>query len=256
MARQTQDLTFIACDAVIGRPRVPGTYRCPDRADLLTEMARLHIDRAIVRHQAVWDCGPVEGNRVLLEDLAGVPSLLGCAAVTPEGVHPRFDPGRVVEYLVRSGVVLFSMAPQAEQFSPLPWCCGELYAAMQDRRVPLLLDETTVSCDALEVILSAFPDLRIILMNVQRRGRHRMLYRLLARHANLWMCLGPTYAVHEGIEDLCRTFGHDRWVFGTGYPAAEGGAAVTALMYADIPDAARTAIARGNIERCLQEVRT
>ncbi|GAF91686.1 unnamed protein product, partial [marine sediment metagenome] len=158
---------------------------------------------------------------MLLAEAADEQSLLPCSFVTPDGFGPEFNPVTAVEAMLNKGVLLCWTDPQAEQFSPLPWCCGALYEALQSHCMPLLLDQGKITCDDLDVVLTNFPRLRIILINVYRQGRHRMLYPLFRRHENLWMCLGPIYAVHQGIEDLCRTFGHERWVFGTGYPAAE-----------------------------------
>jgi len=90
---------------------------------------------------------------------------------------------------------------------------------------------------------------------VPRLGRHRSLYALLERHAGLHLCLSSAYSVHEGIPDLVEKFGHARFVWGTSYPEAEGGASVTLLTYAPVSDAARAAIAHGNIERLLAEVK-
>jgi predicted TIM-barrel fold metal-dependent hydrolase len=52
-----------------------------------------------------------------------------------------------------------------------------------------------------------------------------------------------------------RVFGPHRWVFGLGYPQAEGGAVVAGLSYARIPDAAKAAIAYGNFARLLGETK-
>jgi len=90
---------------------------------------------------------------------------------------------------------------------------------------------------------------------VPRFGRHRSLYALLERHPGLHLCLSSAYSVHEGLTDLVQNFGHTRFVWGTSYPEAEGGASVTLLTYAALTDAARAAIAHGNIERLLAEVK-
>ena len=79
---------------------------------------------------------------------------------------------------------------------------------------------------------------------------------MLERHPSLHLCLSSAYSVHEGLNELVRQFGHTRFVWGSNYPEAEGGASVTLLTYADIPDAARAAIAHGNIERLLAEVKS
>jgi len=120
----------------------------------------------------------------------------------------------------------------------------------------LLLEYPQVTADELDEILAAYPQLRLVLLRVPRLGRHRLLYALLERHPNLHLCLSCTYSVHEGLPELVTQFGHDRFVWGSAYPEAEGGASVALLTYSNLPDAARAAIAHGNIERLLAEVRS
>jgi hypothetical protein len=233
---------------------VPGIR--PDREDLLAEMARLGLRKALVRHVAALDAGPTAANAALMEETAGHPELLPVWFVTPDGQEPDFNPADVLNDMLAGGGRACWTDPKSEDFSFLPWCCGPLHEELQSRRIPLLLPYEAVAEDDLDIVLSAFPKLRIILLNAPRTGRNRKLYPLLRRHGRLHLCLSPSYSVHDGIEDLCRTFGHERWVFGTGYPGAEGGAAVTGLMYAAISDEARIAIAYGNIKRLLGEVKT
>ena len=248
-------MKLIACDPIMGLPRVPAENYCPDRADLLTEMKRLGIESAIVRHQSAHECGPVAGNRVILEELQDCDQLMPAWFVTPDGFEPDFDPAKTVEEMIQVGVRVCWTDPEAETFSLLPWCSGLLYEILQQRRVPLLLDYSKVKPDDLDVIMNDFPGLCLILLKVPRLGRNRMVYPLLQRHPSLWLCLSHTYSLHCGIEDLCKKFGTERWVFGMGYPEAEGGSAITGLSYADISDDAREAIAHGNIERLLAEVK-
>jgi predicted TIM-barrel fold metal-dependent hydrolase len=68
--------------------------------------------------------------------------------------------------------------------------------------------------------------------------------------------VSSTYSVHEGLPELVANFGSGRFVWGSAYPEAEGGASVAILTYANIPDEARCAIAHGNIERLLAEVKS
>lgn len=246
---------LIACDPIMGLPRVPAANYRPDRTDLLSEMARLGIERAIVRHQATLEGGPMAGNRMILEEIEDCEQLLATWFVTPDGLEPDFDPAKTVEAMIRAGIRVCWTDPEAETFSLLPWCTGPLYEVLQTRQVPLLLDYNKVKADDLDVILSDFPRLRLILLNVPRFGRNRMVYPLLERHASLWLCLSHSYSVHEGFEDLCQRFGHERWVFGMGYPEAEGGAALAGLRYANLADEAKEAIAHGNIKRLLAEVK-
>jgi len=246
---------YIACDVIIGYPRIREDELARDTSDLLSEMDRLGIDSAIVRHEsALWN-GPIVGNQKLLVDISGQDRLTPAYFVTPDGFEPEFDPAVMVEQMLAHGSRVCWYDPKAEIFSVQPWCSGELYEVLQERRIPLMVDYETIVPDDLHVVLSEFGKLQMIVLNAPRLGRNRMLYPLLKRHANLYLCLSNTYSVHRGYEDLCDTFGHDRWVFGMGYPKAEPGAAITGLMYAGISDEARKAIGYKNIERLLGDVR-
>lgn len=247
-------MKLIACDPIIGLPRVPFEDYRPDRADLLAEMARLGVTGAIVRHRKAYEAGPVPGNRALWDEVRGYAELLPAPFVTPDGEEPAFDPAVAIAQMRVAGAKVCWTDPRAEEFSLLPWCSGPLYEVLAARRMPLLLEYDKTSADELFVILENFPELRLILLNVPRLGRNRLIYPLLQRFSNLWLCLSHTYSVHQGIEDLVRVFGPYRWVFGLGYPQAEGGAAIAGLTYARLSSEAQEAIAYGNIERLLGEV--
>ncbi|MBI2437955.1 MAG: amidohydrolase family protein [Lentisphaerae bacterium] len=247
-------MKWMACDPLIGRPRVPAGNLASTRDDLLAEMRRLGIQQAVVRHGAALECGPMAGNRQLMKETRRQPRLMPAWFLTPDGQEPDFRPETAVAAMLKAGARVAWMDPEAEDFSLLPWCSGALYEILQARRVPLLLDYLKIKADDLDRVLTDFPELRLILLNVPRLGRNRRLYPLLRRHPHLYVCLSHTYSVFRGIEDLCEQFGPLRWVFGMGYPAAEGGAAIAGVLYADISRETRAAIAHGNLERLLKEV--
>lgn len=250
-------MKLIACDALMGPPRMPLDGCRPDKADLLSEMARVSIESAIVRHRGALEFGPFDANKVILDELSDADNLLPSWFLTPDGFEPEFDIAKTVSEMIDAGVKICWTNPSAEAacFSILPWCSGPLYEALQAKQIPLLLDYETVTADELNTVLTDFGALRVILINADREGRNRRLYPLLKAHRNLYLCLSHSYSVHLGTEDLCQIFGIDRWVFGMGYPEAEVGAAVAGLMYTDIDDEAKEAIAYGNIERLLGEVK-
>jgi hypothetical protein len=252
---------LIVCDALIGAPRVPfprpphvAAAFTPDVADLRAEMARLCIDAAVVRHRACLEAGPYFGNDLLMAEIAGYPDLIPAWFVTPDGREPDWDPQRVIDAMLDAGVRLAWLDPEAELMSLQPWCCGRLYAALQAYRMPLMLPYPTVKADDLHLILESYPRLPVILFNVLRLGRNRLLEPLLAQHPNLHLCFGPSFSVHAYFRDLCGRFGPERWVWGAGYPEFEGGAGVTGLTYAGLTEDALALVAHGNIERLLTAV--
>ena len=251
-----EPLKLIACDPIVGLPRVPLEDIRPTADDLLCEMERLHLGAAIVRHRACIDNAPYFGNRCLLEDVAGRTALLPTWVLTPDGCEPDFDIRRTVRDMLYQGVRIAWIYPKEHLFSIRPWCSGPLYEVLQAARVPLLVESDQLTADDIHEICLAFPRLRLVLLNVPRLGRNRLIYPLLEQHPNLCLCLGPLLSVHEGFVDLFHHFGAERFVFGTGYPTSEGGAAITGLLYAGLPEHALRAIAHENIERWLSEVRT
>ena len=242
------------CDALVGLPRVPYGKFTPNTQDLLAEMTRCGIRRAIVRHRSALEGGPDAGNKQVCAETDGQESLLPSWFLTPDGREPDFDPQSVVRSMLEADIRVAWTDPRTEEFSLLPWCSGPLYEVLGHFRVPLFLDCDGAPLDVVNTVLENFPDLRMVLLGAPRLGRHRLLYPLLRRHPSLMMGIGFNYSVHDGFEDLCRIFGPHRWVFATGYPEAEMGAGVAGLMYAAVDDADKEAIANGNIERILQEV--
>lgn len=247
-------LKLIACDALVGLPRIPPAYYRPDVADLKAELARLEITSAIVRHRQCLENFPYAGNASLVREIAGEPYLLPAFCLTPDGAPEDFNLESALAAILAQGGRVGWISPKEHMFSPRPWCSGQLYATCSEVRLPLLLEYPQATPDELDEILTAYPQLRVILLRVPRLGRHRLLYALLERHANLHLCLSSTYSVHEGLPELVNTFGDARFVWGSAYPEAEGGASVTLLTYAGISETARAAIAHGNIGRLMQEV--
>ncbi len=249
------NLKIITCDPILGLPRLPVEGIQPTVEDLVAEMKRLHIHSAMVRHRSCIDNAPYFGNQVLTEESAGQPDLVPAWVLTPDGCEPDFDIEFTLHTMLKQGVRIAWMHPKEHLFSVRPWCSGRMYAALQSARLPLMVEYDQLTGDEIHEICTAFPGLRLILLNAPRLGRSRILYPLLELHPCLSLCFGPLLSVHGGFADLCQHFGNERWVFGTGYPNAEGGAALAGLLYSGLAEDALRSIASTNIERWLSEVR-
>jgi len=248
------NLKLIACDVLVGLPRKPFPLFRPDAADLDRELDRLEISAAIVRHRQCVENFPHWGNQVLAREAAGRPKWIPAICLTPDGMPDDYSLSAMLARAFANGMRIAWMSPRDHYYSPLPWCSGPMYAACLDAKLPLLVDYRGVTLDEIDQILTAYPQLRLVVTQVPRFGRHRSLYALLERHPSLHLCLSSAYSVHEGIPDLVENFGHARFVWGTSYPESEGGASVALLTYSPISDEARAAIAHKNIERLLAEV--
>ncbi|MCE5237554.1 amidohydrolase family protein [bacterium] len=245
---------LIACDALVGAPLVPPSGPVPDVADLEAEMTRLHLSAAVVRHRACRQTSAHLGNNILMDEITGRPHLRPAWFVTPDGREPEFDPAVTLAQMLAAGVRWTWTDPAAQGFSLQPWCSGPLLAALSEHRVPLLLDYASIVLRDLHEAMETFPALRVVLLQVPRVGRNRLVEPLLAAHPELYLGCAPSLSVHAYWPDLCRRFGSHRWLWGNHYPDAEGGAAVTGLLYAGLSPQALQDIAHGNLERLQAEV--
>ncbi len=247
-------LKLIACDPIVGLPRKPFSLYRPDAADLAQELDRLQIAGAVVRHRQSLESFPYLGNDTLSQEVSAHRDWIQAVCLTPDGAPDDYSLDATMAVAFGRGMRVAWISPREHMFSPRPWCSGALYTACVEVRLPLLLEYSQVTLDDVDEIMTAHPQLRLVLLRVPRLGRHRTLYALLERHPGLHMCLSSAYSVHEGLPDLVTQFGHERFLWGSGYPEAEGGAAVALLTYANLSDAQRAAIAHGNIERLISEV--
>jgi len=247
-------LRIFDCNALIGAPMRPLPYVQPSLEDMLAQMARQGIERALVRHVACPEAGPETGNELLMRESSGRDQLLPAWSVAP-GVDVRLGaPQAVVRHMLSAGACAAWMTPEAHGYVLEPWCCEHVLAALDERAVPLLVHWSQVPGGSLERVLSAFPALPVVLLDPRREGRSRMLYPLMERHENLHVAVTPTCAAYRGVEDLCAEFGAARLLFGSGYPHYAPGAGLAMLTYAELSDTERRAIAWGNLERLISGV--
>ncbi len=249
-------MNYLDGDCLLGLPTVPLPGVTPDLSDLLAEMERLEIGRALVRHRLCLEADHENGNDALMEEVAGHDQLLPAWYVTPDGLEGEFDPVKMVDLMrARQVRAAWTSLGDRDAFYLLdPWCSGKLLGALEKYRMPLLIRYEEVPANTLKTVLTEFPGLPIVLLETPRLGRNPILYPLMEQHQNLVPCVSAIYGVHLGLEDLCSRFGHDRMVFGSSYPKCEGGSSIAALTYADLSAEAKEAIAGGNLERILNEV--
>ena len=251
--RDRMEWIDVSCRGGSARDHAAGT---PTISELLAEMARCRIAGALVT--SAWsDVVSAEvANQQLLEDLSTHDTLHPVAEMLPEGGERFLDrQADAVAQLIADGAVSGVVRCRKNKHPLATWCAGKLLEAMSAARLPLMVRCGDVDDDHLFGVLQDFPDLPVILSETPRVGYNRIAYPLMARFQNLYaVCDTPSF-VHLGIEYMVGRFGAHRLLWGTRYPDTEGGAAITGITYADIPDQDRSAIAGGNIKRLMSEVR-
>ena len=245
-------MEFWDCHAGIGRWTVPPPAGPLEAPDLVAEMAHARIARALVHHGLARDYDAAAGNEALLREVTGLPDLIPCATLLPHHTGEFAHPRDLLPSLIGAGVRAVRLYPKSHRFSLEAWCAGSLLAGLEAHHLPLSIDFEETSWSEIHALCTDYPALPVVVTRVNYR-QERYLYALWERHATLHV-ESSLLQQHRGIEQIVDRFGPERLLFGTGLPYYAAGAPILMVVRADIGDAARQAIASGNLRRLLEAV--
>ncbi len=243
---------FFDCNAFFGLParRPPAPVATAD--ELLAEMDRAGVERALVWHIAQHDVAPQVGNALLADAIAPHPRLAGCWTVLPNQAREFPPPDALFRQMRAARIAALRVFPDAHKFLLNGVSLGDLLAAMTVRRVPLFVSmKRGMAWRDLYALLAEFPDLTCVICDHGCWGEDRLFRPLLERYPNVYVDTAQ-YLLDGGLEALVADYGARRILFGSGFPESYFGGMMMALKHARIPDAAKAAIAHGNLERILQ----
>ena len=209
--------------------------------DLLEEMDRFGIQRALVSHFASDEYDAEEGNNLLARECRE--RLVPAWAALPDSLF-------IQNLALRHpAAVRLSYGVKKHNFSSASWCSGQLYEYLQEYSVLTLVTREDIEWDSLAQLLGNFPRLQVLLLETGYRA-DRYLFPLFKQHANLYVDTS-TYVANRQLENFVEKFGPERLVFGSRLPLYTAGAALAVLATARISDEARLSIAGGNLRRLL-----
>jgi len=213
---------------------------------LLAEMARLGIARALVSHTLARHYDPVQGNRMLMEALAGRERLDPCWTLLPSSCGEMGSIDGLMRDMADQGVRAVRLYPRSHSYSLDDWQCGDLFRALSERRYVVLMDIDEAGWSDIDRICGAYPSLSLVV--TQTGYRHlRFLFALMMRHANLY-CDLSNFSTYLGVEEMIARFGSRRLLFGTGLPQSDPGGPIARVFYTQATEADLAAMAHGNLE--------
>ena len=220
--------------------------------ELLSEMDRLGIDRALVSHTLGQHLDPPQANRILMRELAGHDRLLPCWTLLPLSCGEMGTLAELLEELAAADVRAVRLYPRAHSYSLDEWQCDDLLRALSRRRYVVLMDIEQSSWSEVEGVCRTCPDLSLVLTQTGYR-QLRFLFAVMMRHSNLY-CDLSNFTTFLGVEDVLEKFGSSRLLFGTGLPSCDPGGPIARVCYTDALESDIVAIAHGNLERLLAQV--
>ncbi len=226
----------------------PGVREIISADNVLANLRELRIDRALVRiTPEKMDTDIVLSNEKLASACRNHPELMPCPVVQPVCGDDLPDEAEQADACLRMGARAVVIRPAQDGWTLAPWMADRLFLALQERRIPVLGLERYVSHDQAAALAARYPDLPIILAQQGYRTQ-RVLMALLAAFPSLSLSIGNNYDVHGGLEQICKTHGARRLLFGTEFPQSEPLCAVTYLLYSAISEEEKQLIGAGNFE--------
>jgi len=229
-------------------------YDISDADGLLNEMRIAGVEEALVYHIISRDGHPPLGNSMLMDAIKNSAHLHPCWVVIPHHTKEMPPPEQLLQDMKNKNVKAVRIFPTRtlHSFSIEEWCAGELLHALEQARIPVILDLEILSWDDVHSILNSYRKLPVIAANCTYR-HNRFTYPLLEKFDNLFIELSRFMGA-GAVEDMVKRFGSRPLLFGTNMPQYTGTAAVALLTYSDIDQAAKQAIAGDNLRNLLKEV--
>jgi hypothetical protein len=246
-------LRFFDCNAFFGLPMKRPLAPVASAAELVAEMDRAGVERALAWHIAQHDASPQAGNALLADEIRDQPRLTGCWTILPNQAR-EFPPLPLFyERMREARVCALRVFPGSHRYLANAVSMGDWFQAMVERRIPLLLSlRRGVEWRDVYALLAEFPDLVCVVCDHGCWGEDRVFRPLLERYPHVYVDTAQ-YLLDGGLEALVADYGARRVLFGSGFPESYMGGMMMALRHARIPKEAKVAIAGGNLERILEE---
>jgi hypothetical protein len=231
-------------NVIVGDPRdapSPGT-----RQDLLTEMGRCGVHRALVHHVHAATVSPRMGHEMLIEFIGDDQRLVPQVCVLPDDesfallqrVYAAQEPHSV--RLAWDGIrqLLFTSV-----------FYGPLLAWLEARQVTLFVPIDAVDLRDLADVSRTYPSLPLVVEGAHYT-HHLWLKPLLRSFPRLSLELSR-YEVCGGVEELALEFGAERFLYGSAYPRYAMGPVLHYLAHCAFTTEQRALICGGNVSRLL-----
>ena len=248
--KEVKAMNFFDCHASYGPTKT--LLELPVPKALVAQMERVGISRALVYHGAAVDGYPLEANERLIAELESYPQLVPARVLLPPQTG-EWDLESFPSKMKKCKVRALWAFPKEHNYLLNKVAMGPVLEEMVARTIPLFV-KAEGNWELIYSLLADFPQLTLVAAGHGPWGRDRYFRPLLERYPNFYIDTA-NYELDWGLAFLCSKYGHERILFGTNTPHRAAGGPLLTLLHAPISDAAKRAIAAGNLERLLGEVK-
>ena len=251
---------FFDCDVMIGATLVPEPAPVRTAGELVREMDRFGIDRALVYH---YHRLKSRMNRLTLDDVKTSARLIPCWAlpIAPDALDEKLE-DHVDEMLaagVKAARFVPDSGPTAGPMTLRRFAMDGVLARLNRHRIPLLVPAdhfpapTPYGFDQIHEICEAYPDIPLVLLQL-RFSTQAQLIPLMRRHANLCFTIG-WFGLFRQVESMAKMFGPERLLYGSGLPVGDPATGIGMVNWGKFSEREKELIAGGNLMRLLERVR-
>jgi predicted TIM-barrel fold metal-dependent hydrolase len=245
-------LPLFDANCQVGRWGTPAPGQPISLEETERELRRAGAVRALAYHALAKEYSPLEGNEALAREAKQRSWLEPCWVALPHhtGEFPR--PKEFLDMMREAGVKAVRLFPAAHNYKLSEWCSGELLDALEYRGAPVVLGLDQTNWEEIHAVCGSHPQLRLILSEPGYRSA-RFLYPLLERFEQLRFEI-TSFHVHRGLEEVCRLFGADRVLYGSGLPLHDPAGTAAMILFSRLEEKAKRAVGHDNLARLIEEV--
>jgi len=244
-------LDWFDCNCGYGVPAKPLGVAMPTAGELAEELEFCGVGEALVYHVGMYGDSAQVGNRLVVEETKGYPALHPTWAVLPPQTGEQGAVDGFLDSMRENGVKALRAYPEEHRFLLNGLTFGSLFEEIIPRRIPLFVRP---DWRGITELLADFPELTLVIVGHGSWGEDRFFRPLIERYERLYLDTAD-HQLAEGLADFVGKYGPDRFLYSSGTPDLQMGAALVTLAGADMPQEAKEAIAGGNLRRLLSEVK-
>lgn len=248
-------MRYLDSNAALGM-QGPVDERVPWKMEsLLDDMRQAGIHGALVYHTSAREYAPEYGNHRLMELISEEDRLLPCWVILPHHSDEMPPGNQLVQEMQSAGVRAAKMFPRRHHYSFNEALCGEIFTALEEAQIPVLLDaglygeDQQVTFDEVSRMCDHHPDLPVLLQKVRWEST-RDIISLMQRHPGIYLEFS-SFQVNYGLEYMKQKVGTDRLLLGTEWPFKSPGAARSFIDYSELLPEEKAQVAGGNLARLL-----
>jgi uncharacterized protein len=250
------EMKFFDANVYIGLPKRSIYRPVVSAKELLKELDRQGIEKALVWHFSQYDYTPIEGNKILSEVIKGQKNLYGSWVILPP------QTGEVItddffKDMKKNRIVALRAFPDYHRFFLERIVFGSFLDEVSERKIPLLISMEKsflwTSWRGVFNLLKDYPELTCILCDIGIHGVDRYTWPLLENYKNVYLETSLLALGCGHLETTVKKYGAGRIVFGSNFPERYPESSALEVLHSDISEKDREKIGSLNIERIISE---